>query len=80
MAPRSRGESRRGSACGHEDGMKRVWLVLPDQLSIRIFFDAGIVDGLRDRLGSKLVALFLVSREEAEEEPANGRCAGALRR
>jgi UDP-N-acetylglucosamine:LPS N-acetylglucosamine transferase len=47
--------------------MKRVWLVLPDQLSIRIFFDAGIVDGLRDRLGSKLVALFLVSREEAEE-------------
>ena len=47
--------------------MKRVWLVLPDQLSIRIFFDAGIVDGLRDRLGPKLVALFLVSREEAEE-------------
>ena len=60
--------------------MKRVWLVLPDQLSIRIFFDAGIVDGLRDRLDSKLVALFLVSREEAEEEPAARRCAGALRR
>jgi UDP-N-acetylglucosamine:LPS N-acetylglucosamine transferase len=47
--------------------MTRTWLVLPDQLSIRIFFDAGIVDGLRDRLGTGLGAVFLVSREEAAE-------------
>nr|MBA3376510.1 hypothetical protein [Actinomycetota bacterium] len=47
--------------------MKRVWLVLPDQLSIRMFFDAGIVDGLGERLGDRLAAVFLVSREEAAE-------------
>jgi len=47
--------------------MKRTWLVLPDQLSIRIFFDAGIVDRLRDRLGPVLSVVFLVSREEAGE-------------
>ena len=47
--------------------MKRTWLVLPDQLSIRMFFDAGIVDGLRERLGRALTVVFLVSREEAEE-------------
>ena len=47
--------------------MKRAWLVLPDQLSIRIFFDAGIVDGLRDRLGPALSSVFLVSREESAE-------------
>ena len=47
--------------------MKRVWLVLPDQLSIRMFFDSGIVDRLRDRLGDRLSAIFLVSRDEAAE-------------
>ena len=47
--------------------MKRIWLVLPDQLSIRMFFDAGIVDGLRERLGDGLAVVFLVSREEAAE-------------
>ena len=47
--------------------MKRTWLVLPDQLSIRMFFDAGIVDRLRERLGGRLAAVFLVSREEAAE-------------
>ncbi len=46
---------------------KRVWVVLPDQLSIRIFFDAGIVEGLRERLGGAIAALFLVSREAAAE-------------
>ncbi|MGH3132199.1 MAG: CDP-glycerol glycerophosphotransferase family protein [Gaiellaceae bacterium] len=46
---------------------KRVWLVLPDQLSIRIFFDAGVVDGLRERLAGRIAAVFLVSREEAGE-------------
>jgi len=47
--------------------MKRTWLVLPDQLSIRMFFDAGIVDRLRERLGGRLTAVFLVSGEEASE-------------
>ena len=47
--------------------MKRVWLVLPDQLSIRMLFDAGIVDRLRERLGGRLTPVFLVSREEASE-------------
>jgi len=47
--------------------MKRVWLVLPDQLSIRMFFDGGIVDGLRERLGDRLAVVFVVSREEASE-------------
>ena len=47
--------------------MKRVWLVLPDQLSIRMLFDAGIVDGLREMLGDRLTAVFVVSREEAAE-------------
>lgn len=47
--------------------MKRVWLVLPDQLSIRMFFDAGVVDGLRERLGDGLSTVFLVSRAEAAE-------------
>ena len=47
--------------------MKRIWLVLPDQLSIRMFFDAGIVDGLREMLGDRLTAVFVVSREEAAE-------------
>ncbi len=45
--------------------MKRVWLVLPDQLSIRLFFDAGIVEGLRER--AEIAAVFLVPREEASE-------------
>jgi hypothetical protein len=44
---------------------KRVWLVLPDQLSIRVFFDTGIVDGLRARLEDRLSAMFLVRSEEA---------------
>jgi hypothetical protein len=31
-----------------------VWLVLPDPFSARLFFDTGIVDRLRDRLGDRL--------------------------
>ena len=37
----------------------RVWLVLPDQLSTRLFFDTGIVDGLSERLGERLIAVFV---------------------
>jgi UDP-N-acetylglucosamine:LPS N-acetylglucosamine transferase len=46
---------------------RRPWLVLPDQLSIRAFFDTGIVDGLHERLGGALAAVFLVPREEAAD-------------
>ena len=46
---------------------KRTWVVLPDQLSIRVFFDTGIVSGLRERLDGHLAAVFLVSREAAAE-------------
>jgi UDP-N-acetylglucosamine:LPS N-acetylglucosamine transferase len=47
--------------------MKRVWVVLPDQLSIRLFFDAGIMDRLSERLDGRMAALFLVPREETSE-------------
>jgi hypothetical protein len=43
---------------------RRVWIVLPDLLSIRVFVDAGIVDGLRQRLGD-VIAVFLVSPDDA---------------
>lgn len=42
-----------------------VWVVLPDQLSTRLFFDAGIVRGLRSRLGERLSLVFVLSDEEA---------------
>jgi UDP-N-acetylglucosamine:LPS N-acetylglucosamine transferase len=45
----------------------RAWLVLPDQLSIRIFVETGIVSGLRDRLGGGLAVVFLLPREHAAE-------------
>ncbi|HWQ24351.1 MAG TPA: hypothetical protein VNK94_09630 [Gaiellaceae bacterium] len=45
-------------------GVRRVWLVLPDQLSIRIFYETGIVAGLYERLGERLVAVFLVDDAE----------------
>ena len=46
---------------------KRAWVVLPDLLSIRIFFGTGIVSGLRERLDGRLAAVFLVPREAAAE-------------
>ncbi len=44
---------------------KRVWIVLPDQLSIRVFFDTGIVDGLRERLDGAIAGVFLVPAGDA---------------
>ncbi len=35
-----------------------TWLVLPDKLTIRLFFDAGIVRGLEERLGDRLVTVL----------------------
>lgn len=45
----------------------RVWLVLPDPLSTRIFFDCRIVDGLTDRLGGRLQLVSLMPPDEAVE-------------
>jgi hypothetical protein len=45
----------------------RVWVALPDQLSIRIFFETGIVEGLRAQLDDRIAALFLVRPEESTE-------------
>jgi CDP-Glycerol:Poly(glycerophosphate) glycerophosphotransferase len=42
-----------------------AWLVLPDPFSSRLFFDTGIVERLRDRLGERL-ALVLDESEYAQ--------------
>lgn len=55
-----------GGQAGKQAG-KQVWVVLPDLLSIRVFFDTGILDGLRARLDDRLAAIFLVRPEEAFE-------------
>jgi hypothetical protein len=43
-----------------------VWLVLPDQLSTRLFFDAGIVERLHERLGERLALVLLLPQDEAQ--------------
>jgi CDP-Glycerol:Poly(glycerophosphate) glycerophosphotransferase len=48
-----------------------VWLVLPDPFSSRLFFDTGIVDGLRERFGDRL-ELFLDAGEEEWAKRAPG--------
>ena len=46
---------------------RRVWIVLPDLLSIRVFVDTGILEGLRDRLHGEVVAVFLVPADAARQ-------------
>jgi hypothetical protein len=47
-----------------------VWLVLPDPFSSRLFFDTGIVDRLRERLGDGLTLILDEGeREWAERAP-----------
>jgi hypothetical protein len=46
--------------------VNRVWLVLPDPFSSRLFFDTGVVAGLRERLGERL-ELFLLDTSEHED-------------
>jgi hypothetical protein len=48
-----------------------VWLVLPDPFSSRLFFETGIVDGLRARLRDRL-ELFLDAGEQGWTERAPG--------
>lgn len=45
---------------------RRVWIVLPDLLSIRVFFDTGILEGLRERLDGAVRAVFLVPSEDSQ--------------
>ena len=42
-----------------------VWLVLPDPFSSRLFFDCGIVRGLRERLGTRLDVVLLQDPSDA---------------
>jgi hypothetical protein len=42
-----------------------VWLVLPDPFSSRLFFDTGIVDKLRERLGDRLELFLLDAGDDA---------------
>jgi len=44
-----------------------IWLVLPDPLSTRIFFDCGIVERLRERFGESLTVVFLMDRHHVGE-------------
>ncbi len=46
---------------------RRPWVVLPDLLSIRVFFDTGIVTALGDRLNDELGAVFLVPEVDTRE-------------
>ena len=46
--------------------MNDVWLYLPDGLTIRMFFETGVVDGLEERLGDRLVVV-LPNREEGAD-------------
>jgi hypothetical protein len=43
-----------------------VWLVLPDKLTIRLFFDAGIVRGLEERFGDRLVIVLPIPEEGSD--------------
>jgi len=43
-----------------------VWLVLPDPFSSRLFFDTGIVERLRDRLGEQLELFLFDTGEQAD--------------
>ena len=49
----------RGRPAGSRDAVKRIWLVLPDPLPTRVFFDCGIVDRLRARLPDRLALVFV---------------------
>ena len=49
-----------------------VWLLLPDKLTIRLFFEAGIVNGLEERLGERLV---VVLPDRAEGQTGRRECA-----
>ncbi len=48
-------------------GPRPIWVVLPDPLSARIFFDCGIVRRLAAALGDRLEILLLLSPDEAAE-------------
>ena len=43
----------------------RVWLVLPDPLTTKLFFWCGLTAGLSERLGERLEVVFLEPRKQA---------------
>ena len=45
--------------------MRRVWLVLPDPLTTKLFFWCGLTAGLSERLGDRLEVVFLEPRKQA---------------
>ena len=55
--------------------MSNVWLVLPDPFSSRLFFDTGIVERLRDRIGDGLTLVL----DAGEQTPHWRERAGAAR-
>lgn len=46
---------------------RRVWLVIPDPLSARLFFSCGLVDGLGERFGERLEIVFLAPRKQVAD-------------
>jgi hypothetical protein len=57
--------------CDEAHPVTPVWVVLPDPFSSRLFFDTGIVEHLRSRLGDRL-ALVLDEGEQEWAERAPG--------
>src|SRR5262245_65429385 len=47
------------------DAVSPVWLVLPDPFSSRLFFDTGIVERLRERLGVRLTLVLDAGEQTA---------------
>ena len=45
--------------------MRRVWLVLPDPLTTKLFFWCGLTAGLSERLGDRLEVVFSEPRKQA---------------
>jgi hypothetical protein len=56
-------DGTRTAAHEHSGSERRVWLLLVDPLPNRIFFDCGIVDGLREALPDRLTAVWLVHKK-----------------
>jgi len=54
---------------------RSIWLVLPDPFSSRVFFDCGIVERLRERLGERLELILVQGADQAASWA--GRAGGA---
>lgn len=45
---------------------RRIWLLLVDPLPNRVFFDCGVVDGLREEMPDRLAGIFLSDPEHVQ--------------